>query len=207
MRLRIGIVVGALVLATATSLGAQEPGQPHDRRAIERLERLRFERLHEALGLTEEQAATIHEQMERSHAVMRESFQRQKEAMEALERNLADTPIDQEALRRSLAEVEAARAQMESERERHVAELGRTLTTEQRARFLLFNRQFDTRLRELVDRHHEQGNGGERGARRGEGRRGEGRGERTREERIEALEKRIGEMQQELEALRSGADD
>ena len=207
MRVRMGIVAGALMLVTASSLGAQEQGRTHDRPAIERLERLRLERLHEALGLTEEQAATIHEQMERSHAAMRESFQRQKKAMEALERDLAKSPVDEEALRRSLAEVESARAQMESERERHVVELGRTLTTEQRARFLLFNRQFDTRLRELVDRHHEQGNGGERGARRGEGRRGEGRGERTREERIEALEKRIGEMQQELEALRSGADD
>ena len=76
MTFRMGIVAGALVLVTSASLGAQEPGPPHDRRAIERLDRLRLERLHEALGLTEEQAATIHEQMERSHAVMRESFQR-----------------------------------------------------------------------------------------------------------------------------------
>ena len=201
MRVRMGIVAGALVLATGASLDAQETDPPHDRPAIERLERLRFERLHQALGLTEEQAATIHEQMERSHAVMRESFERQKEAMETLERNLAAKPIDEDALRRSLAEVEAARAQMESERERHVAELGRTLTTEQRARFLLFNRQFDTRLRELVDRHHERGGGYERG------RRGEGRPEATREVRIQALEKRISEMQRELEALRSGSDD
>lgn len=201
MTFRMGIVAGALVLATAASLGAQEPGPPQDRRAIERLERLRFERLHEALGLTEEQAATIHEQMERSHAAMRESFQRQKEAMEALERDLAATPIDEDALRRSLAEVEAARAQMESERERHVAELARTLTTEQRARFLLFNRQFDTRLRELVDRHHGRGHGG------GRGRLEEGRPEATREERIQALERRIGEMQRELQELKAGGDD
>jgi hypothetical protein len=116
--------------------------------------------------------------------------------MEALEKSLGSQPADQEALRRSLAEVEAARAQMERQREQHMAELGRTLTLEQRAKFLLFNRQFDSRLRELVERHRGREHG-DRGAP------GMERREPTREEKIESLEKRIAEMQRELEALRS----
>jgi Spy/CpxP family protein refolding chaperone len=200
MTTRTGIAVGMLALAAATSLPAQELPPPQDRPAIERLERLRVERMHDALGLTEEQTATLHAQMERSHTALRESFHRQSAAMEALEKSLAAHPVDQKALRRALAEVESARAQMESERERHMAELARTLTPEQRAKFLLFNRQFDARLRELVDRH--------RGRRHGEGGGHEvDRPAPSREERIEALEKRIAEMQEELEELKSGAEE
>jgi Spy/CpxP family protein refolding chaperone len=196
---RTGITAVILALAVATSLPAQVP-PPHERPAIERLERLRLERLHDALDLTEEQAATLHAQMERSHTVMRESFRRQTEAMAALEKSLAARPVDHEALRRALADVESAREQMERERERHMAELGRTLTPEQRAKFLLFNRQFEDRLRELVDKHRGRGHGEEGGH-------GPERPAPSREERIEALEKRIAELQEELAELRSETDD
>ncbi|HEY7471998.1 MAG TPA: periplasmic heavy metal sensor [Gemmatimonadota bacterium] len=199
-RTRGGIVAGVLLLA-AVPLGAQEPPPPHDRPGIERLERLRLERLHDALDLTEEQAATLTAQMERSHTAMRESFRRQTEAMEAVEKSLAANPVDQEALRRALADVEAAREEMERERERHMAELGRTLTPEQRAKFLVFNRQFEVRLRELVEKHRGRGHGEEDGGH------GAERPAPSREARIEALEKRIGELQEELEELKSGADD
>jgi hypothetical protein len=129
-------------------------------------------------------------------------LERQKDAMEALERSLAARPPDEGALRRALAEVGAAREAMEREREQHVAELSRTLTLEQRAKFLLFNRQFDSRLRELVERHR----GGHAAPDDGPGRDGERRAP-SREERIESLERRIAEMQEELEELRADDDD
>jgi Spy/CpxP family protein refolding chaperone len=138
--------------------------------------------------------------MERSHEAMRASLERQKDAMEALERSLAARPPDEDALRRALAEVETAREAMEREREQHVTELSRTLTLEQRAKFLLFNRQFDSRLRELVERHR-----GGHGAPDGPGRDAERRPP-TREERIESLERRIAEMRRELEELRADSD-
>lgn len=205
MTSRTAIAAAALLLSGSVPLAAQEHPAPSSPPPIERLEQLRFERLHEALGLSQEQTATLHEHMERSHQEMRRSFQRQKEAVEALERSLAVEPADQAALRRSLAEVEAARAQMESQRERHLAELERTLSLEQRAKFLLFNRRFDSRLRELVEKHR-GGHGAE--APHGppaphamEGAAGRGA---TREQKIELLERRIAEMERELVELRSG---
>jgi Spy/CpxP family protein refolding chaperone len=205
----MGMVAGALLLATAMPLAAQERLGPPGPPPIERLEQLRYERLHEALGLSEEQSETLHEQMERNHEAMRQSFQRQQQAMEALEESLAAQPVDQEALRRSLAQVEAARAQMEQEREQHMAELGRTLTPEQRAKFLLFNRRFDSRLRELVELHRHGRDGGPYGRRDGAagppGLPGWGpeQMQGTREQKIDWLEKRIEEMQRQLEELRS----
>lgn len=202
MTSRIGSIAGALLLVASLPLAAQERAGPPGPPPIERLEQLRIERLQETLGLTEEQTETLRQQMERSHESMRETFERQKEAMDALEESLAGQPVDQDALRRALADVEAAREQMERQREQHMAELGRTLTLEQRAKFLLFNRQFDSRLRELVERHRGRGHAppGEPGL-------GPERREPTREEMIESLEKRIAEMQQELQELRSGSRD
>ena len=199
MTMRTGTIAGALLLATSLPLAAQEraapPGPPH-----ERIERLRIERLHEALGLTDEQTETLRRQMERSHESMRASFERHRQAMAALERSLATRPADEGALRRALADVESARVAMEREREQHMAELSRTLTLEQRAKFLLFNRQFDSRLRELVEKHH----GRESGIR-GEARATERR-DPSREEKIASLERRIAEMQSEIARLRAGAD-
>jgi Spy/CpxP family protein refolding chaperone len=199
MTIRIGAIAGALVVLTGLPITAQErpapPPPPH-----ERIERLRLDRLQESLDLTEEQAESLRRQMERSHEAMRESFERQQDAMEALERSLAARPVDEAALRRALAEVETEREAMEREREQHMDELSRTLTLEQRAKFLLFNRQFDSRLRELVERHRGGHGAPDRPDRDAE------RRPPTREERIESLERRIAEMQEELEELRADSD-
>lgn len=201
MRMRSGTMAGALLLAAALPLAAQAgapPRPPH-----ERIERLRMERLHESLGLTEEQTEALRGQMERSHQALRESFARQREAMEALEKSLAERPPDEEALRRAMAEVETAREAMEREREQHMAELARTLTVEQRARFLLFNREFDSRLRELVEKHrHGRAEDAGHGAPPAPGR-GPDPGPATREQKIEFLERRIRELQRQLDELRS----
>lgn len=208
MTIRIPILALTLLVAAALPLAAQERTTPPGPPPIERLEALRLERLQEALDLTDDQTATLRRQLESNREAMRESFERQHAAMETLHESLRGEPANEDALRRALAEVESARAQMERLREQQMAELGRTLTLEQRAKFLLFNRQFDSRLRELVERH--------RGNRPGEppdpGRapRGPGlapdRPEPTRGQRIEMLERRIEEMQRELEELRSGEE-
>jgi molecular chaperone GrpE (heat shock protein) len=138
---------------------------------------------------------------------MRESFQRQREAMEALEKSLAERPPDEEALRRAMAEVETAREAMERERDQHMAELSGTLTLEQRARFLLFNREFDSRLRELVERHRHGREGGAAhdgaAAPRAMPGRGPDQRQATREQKIEFLEQRIRELQRQLDELRT----
>lgn len=212
MTSRIPIIVAALLLSASLPLAGQERSAPPSPPSVERLQQLRFERLHEALGLSRQQAAALHEQMMRSYQEMRGSFQRQQEAIEELEEKLATDPVDEEALRRSLAEVEAARAQMEAQRERHMAELERTLSLEQRAKFLLFNRRFDSRLRELVEQHRGRHGEAPRGtpdgvaAPPGPPGRGPDPRQATREQKIEFLEKRIQELERQLEELRSDAE-
>jgi Spy/CpxP family protein refolding chaperone len=206
MTIRVGTIGAALLLAGVLPLAAQERPAPSPP-PHERIERLRLERLHESLGLTEEQTETLRRQMDRSHQAMRESFERQREAMEALEKSLAERPPDDEALRRAMAEVETARAAMEREREQHMDELSRTLTLEQRARFLLFNREFDSRLRELVEKHRHGREGvaahEDAGAHRALPGRIPDQREATREQKIGFLEQRIRELQRQLEELRS----
>jgi len=200
--IRIPIFLAVLLVAGILPLAAQEHAPPPaGPPPIERLERLRLERMKESLGLSEEQTETLRRQLDENRAAVSESFERQHAAMEALHESLKDEPADQDALRRALADVEAAREEMERLREQQIADLRRTLTIEQRAKFLLFNRQFDLRLRELVERHHGRGAAaGEPGA----PSKGPEQREPTREQKIEFLEKRISEMQQELEELRSG---
>lgn len=229
MKTRIPVLIVVLLAAGALPLAGQERPAPPAREPllldrtpgppppIERLESLRLERLQEALDLTDEQTATLRRELGENRAAMREAFERQHAAMEALRESLKDEPVDQASLRRALADVEAARAEMERRRERQMAELGRTLSVEQRAKFLLFNRQFDARLRELVERRRAPASPGRQGQfpmrvvpprdldhrmpvvppRPGYERR-----EPSREERIEMLERRIGELQRELEELR-----
>lgn len=210
MKIRIPTLAGALLLAAALPVLAQERAAPAGPPPIERLEKLRLERLQESLGLTEEQTESLRRQLEENRAAMRESFERHHAAMESLHESLKTEPANQEALRRALADVEAARERMDELRDRQIAGLGGTLTLEQRAKFLLFNRQFDSRLRELVERRHggkpgePHGLREEPGAPRAPGA-GPDRPEPTREQRIEFLEKRIEEMQRQLEELRSGS--
>jgi Spy/CpxP family protein refolding chaperone len=215
MKSRIAIVAGALLLAASLPLAAQERLAPPSQPPIERLEQLRLDRLQESLGLTDEQAAALRSQMDANRSAVRQSFERQRTAMEALERSLGSQPVDQDALRRSLAEVEAAREEMDGLHRQHMEGLERSLTPEQRAKFLLFNRRFDSRLRELVEQHRGHGREGDVPQRRRDGAAappglpgwGPDRRQATREQKIEWLEKRISEMQRELQELRAGSED
>jgi len=162
MRLRIFLALGSILLAAA-SLAAQErlgpPGEaspqaPPVRRqvpAVERLEALRYQRLQGALGLTDEQTQALRRLVTANREALRESIEREQAAVQALERTLASEPVDEGALARSLDAVEAARAEMERLRREQIEGLSRVLTPEQRARYLLFNRRFDARLRELIE--------------------------------------------------------
>lgn len=163
MRHRIVIAVGSLLLSAA-SIGAQERLAPPDAQrqapseesarqapAVERLEALRYERLQAALGLSDEQTRTLRRLVAANREALRLSMEQEQAAVRALELTLDSEPVDEDALARSLAAVEAARADMERLRREQIEGLSRVLTPEQRARYLLFNRRFDARLRELIE--------------------------------------------------------
>lgn len=161
MRSRIAIPVVALgLLLSATSIAAQERlaprGGTQPEPPIERLEQVRFERLQAALGLTDEQTRTLRRQVTANREALRLSLERERAAVQALERTLASEPVDEDALQRTLDAVDDARTEMERVRRDQMEGLSRILNPEQRARFLLFNRRFDARLRELIDQRRGQ---------------------------------------------------
>ncbi len=177
MRSRIVLALCSILLSAA-SLAAQERLAPPDgdarqapaqRRApaMERLEALRYQRLQEALGLSDDQTRALRRLATANRDALRQSMEREQGAVQALERTLASEPVDEAALARSLDAVEAARAEMERLRREQIEGLSRVLTAEQRARYLLFNRRFDARLRELIEerRHVPDEPGGRPGLR------------------------------------------
>jgi Spy/CpxP family protein refolding chaperone len=163
MRPRVALALCS-VLLSAASLAAQEGLAPPDAQrqapteestrwgpGVERLEALRYQRLQAALGLSDEQMRALRRLTTANREALRESMQREQAAVRALERTLASEPVDEDALARSLDAVEAARADMERLRREQIEGLSHVLTPEQRARYLLFNRRFDARLRELIE--------------------------------------------------------
>lgn len=204
MKTKILIAIAALALIPpAGHLAAQEPG-------VERLERLRLERMRDALELTEQQAAELTERMEENRENMREAMEAHRAAMTALREDLREEPVDQNAVDRALVEVESRRQAMgrlrEEQHERTIA----SLTPEQRAKMLLFSREFDGHLRELMARHRAprpemRGGPAPRGQAPGIRRRGPGPERRgapmDREARMERIRRQIETLQRQLAEL------
>lgn len=141
------------VAAPATGQQGPPPDGPHPPpEAIERLEKVRMERMQAALDLTEQEAESIRARMQEHRAQMREAMEEQREAMERLHETLRDEPVDQQEVARALEAVERERERMQALRDRHRDEVGRGLSPEKRAKMMLFNQRFEHRLRELMAR-------------------------------------------------------
>lgn len=151
------IPIFALALA-ATPLAAQEP-PPGPPPGVERLERLRLERMQRVLDLTDREIAAVERQMDENRESMRSAMEAQRDAMERLREEIGDEPVDQEAVRRALADVEARREAIERLRDEHHARIAESLTPEQQAKLLFFSHEFEGRLHELIQRHRAPGQG------------------------------------------------
>lgn len=144
LRRRLTILM-PLLLAAAPAV-AQEPPD------VRRLEALRLERMREALDLTEEQIRALRSGTEELRRRGEELRRGQRQSMERLGQALRSEPVDEAAVAEALESVERRRAEVERLRAEHRRRLAEVLNPEQRARFLLFNHHFDSRLRELIQR-------------------------------------------------------
>lgn len=141
--------VQVLILALAL---AARPAAAQVAPDVQRLEELRLQRMKDALSLTEEEMDSLRTALEEIRGESRRLRETQREAMEALREALRREPPDGEALGRALESLEGRRAETERLREEHRRRLSDVLGPEQRARFLLFNHHFNSRLRELMER-------------------------------------------------------
>lgn len=204
---RRSLISTIAIVAFATPLAAQQPPPPP-----ERLEKLRFERMQEALELTDEQMAAVRREMEAHRQRMREAHAARREAMQRLRSQLREEPVDQSRIRGALEELERQRAVLERRREELHRRLESELTPEQQAKFLLFNQRFGDRLRELIVRHRPPAPRARPGA--------PGVMRRPRDmdrmpnafrgldqrEQIERIRERIAELESRLRELESGVD-
>lgn len=142
-------------LLIAAPLTAQQPPQ------VDRLEALRLQRMKEALELNEEQMQALRSSFEELRLRHRELREGDRAAMERLRQALQSEPVDEAAVGEALQAIEDRRAEAGRFRAEHDRRLAEILGPEQRGRLLLFNHQFDARLKELIARR--RGGPGARG--------------------------------------------
>ncbi|MBW3661247.1 MAG: periplasmic heavy metal sensor [Gemmatimonadetes bacterium] len=149
-----------LLVALVAPAAAQDAPPPRDGpppEVVERLERVRMERMQRALDLSDREIARLRERMEAHRAEMRSARMEQGAAMERLRATLRDEPVDQREVTRAMEDVERERERIRALRDRLRETIGGSLTPEKRAKLMLFNEQFDRRLRELVAGHRAPG--------------------------------------------------
>lgn len=140
------LIVVALGLSGSPSI-AQESDRPPD---IGRLERARLERLQGLLELNDRQTSELEAAMRDFRRQNQEAGAERRRAMQGLRQALGREPVDDEEVRRALDRLEAQRRSTERLREQQRQRLGQLLTPQQRAKFMLFNEQFDARVRQLM---------------------------------------------------------
>ena len=140
------LIVVALGLSGSPSI-AQESDRPPD---IGRLERARLERLQGLLELNDRQTSELEAVMRDFRRQNQEAGAERRRAMQGLRQALGREPVDDEEVRRALDRLEAQRRSTERLREQQRQRLGQLLTPQQHAKFMLFNEQFDARVRQLM---------------------------------------------------------
>jgi Spy/CpxP family protein refolding chaperone len=120
------------------------------RARVEQLEQLRIRRLQNALELNDREARELEAVMRDFRRQDRDTAVKRRDATQRLRQVLGQEPVNDNEVSRALDEVEAQRRATERLREQQRQRLGQLLTPQQRAKFMLFNRQFDARLRQLM---------------------------------------------------------
>ncbi len=139
-----------MIAGVCVSLATGQDDRPrHDPRPFERVERLRKVRLVEALDLKEDQAVRFLARMNEFEKKRHETMMARQDALDRLEKLIQDGASDKE-LEKAFVPLSGLEEQMVSERRQFFAGLSDILSTQQRARFLTFERRFDRELREAV---------------------------------------------------------
>jgi len=124
-----------------------QPGPDPGRRAYERIERWKKVRMIEFLDLSEEQSARFFARLNQHDKALRALREEKQEALDRLER-LVRNRADSSEYTGAFEAVLAVDDKMQSSLKTFFGGLSDLLTAEQRARFLLFQRQFERQLRD-----------------------------------------------------------
>ena len=143
-------IVPVLLCAAFQTLVAQPFGPPPpDRRGAERIEQLRKVRLVEMLDLKEEQSVRFLARLNDHENSRRKIMQEKMDLLDKIER-LVRNEADSKEIEALFPQVAALDMKLSGEREKFFNSLTDLLTVQQRAQFLLFERQFERELREAM---------------------------------------------------------
>ena len=143
-----GFLVACAVLQTGLAQGRRAP-EPREPSRLDRLERFKKMRLVEALKLNEDEAVrffakqSVHDDKVRD--LMKDRNQCLDDIQDAVRSKMEDKDVQK--LTDKVIDVDQ---KVFAERQRYQAELRGSLTAEQFARFLVFERSFEHRMREAV---------------------------------------------------------
>jgi Spy/CpxP family protein refolding chaperone len=147
-----GLAAVVTLLLLPCHAGAQEPGKGDEmvRRRPERLERYRKMRLIETLKLNEEDAVRFFSKQSAHEDAQRDLFKGRNHALDELDKILHGTGSDKEMPKLS-DEIQTIDEKIFSERQRYQNEVQKSLTPEQFAKFLLFERDFNRQVRDALE--------------------------------------------------------
>ena len=134
-----------LLTYTAASQSFAPPAPGH-----ERLQRFKKMRLVEVLKLNEDESVRFFAKQSAHEDKIRELMKSRNETLDALDRK-AEEKSDQKVIQKLSADVLNIDEQVFAERKRYQEELRNFLTPEQFGKFLVFERNFEHRMREAME--------------------------------------------------------
>ena len=139
----------ASFLLFAVSLSAAQPEYSNRRPQLERIERFKKMRLVEMLELKEEQSVRFFARYNEFENARRELTRQKDESLDKIER-LVRNKAEAKEFEKLFDEVESFNRKIGDEKLKFFKGLSDLLTIEQRAKLLLFERRFESELREAV---------------------------------------------------------
>lgn len=137
------------VLVLSPCFVAAQPMRGEGPLAMERIEQLKKVRMIEALDLTEDQSIRFFARLNEQNKVKEDLHQRKMAALDKLER-LVRNEVDDDEYRKIFPEVTEIDKEIQAHDERFFAGLTNILSEDQRARYLLFERQFQRELQDAL---------------------------------------------------------
>lgn len=139
-----------LLLATGVILGQEAPPPP-DPPQRERMDMMRMWRMTEFLNLSEEQAQKFFPRYNALTSDLEEMSQKQRELMKELRESVKEGKVVKEKeVDETMAELIGIEKQKLDKEKAFVEEIGNVLTSEQKAKYVVFEAHFREELRERI---------------------------------------------------------
>ena len=151
-RWKISALAALFTLLLLPAFATSQPpgGDEMERRRPERLERYRKMRLIETLKLSEEDAVRFFSKQSAHEDAQRELFKERNKALDELDKIIHGKGSDKDLPKLS-DDIQASDAKIFTERQSYQNEVQKSLTPDQFAKFLLFERDFNRQVRDALE--------------------------------------------------------